>query len=170
MSIFAFDPFSADILAGLATSRERLAAENPQKSATLARLAALAASHAESAKTIVIPCSTCGAPSRPFIAAINADLWQCDACLPSDPVDQAVQITERVAIIAESTGNASAPVAHHMPVSWADATLVPTAGARCRNCFGRHWWTERDQPRGWRCSTCHPGVHLQADRRRDVTT
>jgi hypothetical protein len=26
-----------------------------------------------------------------------------------------------------------------------------------------HWWTERHEPHGWRCMTCHPPVHLAAD-------
>ncbi|OZB39545.1 MAG: hypothetical protein B7X48_08840 [Acidiphilium sp. 34-60-192] len=117
---------------------------------------------------IIVPCSRCGTPSHPFLAIINPDLWQCDTCLPADPNDQAAEAIERQAIIAE--GKPSEPVLIAMPVSWADASLVPTAGARCRNCKGNGWWCERDQPRGWRCSTCHPGDHLPADRRRDVVT
>jgi hypothetical protein len=118
--------------------------------------------------SITALCSRCGAPSGPFLAIINPDLWQCDACLPADPNDQAFEAIERQAIIAE--GRPDEPVLIAMPVSWADSSLIPTAGARCRNCNGATWWTEAVQPNGWRCSACHPGRHLSADRRRDVTT
>lgn len=117
---------------------------------------------------IRVPCARCGTLSRPFLAIINPDLWQCDACLPADPNDQAYEAIERQAIIAEGRPAESVLIA--MPVSWADATLIPTAGARCRNCAGNRWWCERDQPKGWRCSTCYPGDHLPVDRRRDVAT
>jgi hypothetical protein len=46
--------------------------------------------------------------------------------------------------------------------SWADAT-PPWPGSWCRACHGTRWWTERRDPRGWRCMTCHPPVHLPAD-------
>jgi hypothetical protein len=29
-----------------------------------------------------------------------------------------------------------------------------------RACHGTRWWSERHQPKGWRCWTCHPPVHL----------
>jgi hypothetical protein len=38
----------------------------------------------------------------------------------------------------------------------------PPPGAWCRACQGTRWWTEQHQPRGWRCLTCHPPVHLAA--------
>jgi len=38
----------------------------------------------------------------------------------------------------------------------------PLPGAWCRACQGTRWWTERRQPRGWRCLTCHPPAHLPA--------
>jgi hypothetical protein len=117
---------------------------------------------------IIVPCARCGAPSGPFLAIVNPDLWQCAACWPADPDDAAYEAIERVAIMAEATP--AAPIPHHMPVSWSDATITPTPGARCRCCNGNRWWCERDEPDGWRCSTCHPGNHLSADRRRDVTT
>jgi hypothetical protein len=46
--------------------------------------------------------------------------------------------------------------------STADVT-PPPPGAWCRACFGQRWWTERRDPKGWRCLTCHPPVHLSAD-------
>jgi hypothetical protein len=158
-------------LASLAGTGEGLAIGNPQKTATLAGLAGLAVREPQSVKTYaatIVPCSRCGTPSRPFIAVINPDLWQCDACLPADPIDQAFEAIERQAIIAE--GRPAEPVLIAMPVSWADASLIPTPGARCRNCKGNGWWCERDQPKGWRCSTCYPSDNLSADRRREVVT
>lgn len=77
---------------------------------------------------------------------------------------------ERAAIIAEGDGDPLASVPHDLPPSWADTTIEPTAGACCRNCAGKIWWTEATAPKGWRCSTCHPGQHLPADRRREVRT
>jgi hypothetical protein len=114
--------------------------------------------------SITVACSRCGIPSRPFIAVINPDLWQCDACLPADPNDQAFEAIERQAIIAE--GRPDEPVLIAMPVSWSDASIEPTAGARCRCCSGRSWWTEATGPRGWRCERCHPAAGLTADRYR----
>jgi hypothetical protein len=46
--------------------------------------------------------------------------------------------------------------------SWASPT-PPPPGAWCRACHGTRWWTERHQPRGWRCMTCHPPVRLAAE-------
>jgi len=39
----------------------------------------------------------------------------------------------------------------------------PTTGAWCSACWGTKWWTERYEPKGWRCVTCHPPRHLRAD-------
>lgn len=104
---------------------------------------------------IAVPCARCGTPSRPFFAIENADCWICDTCLPANPNDQAHDGEERAAIMAE--GNQAAAVEHFMPVSWADPTILPTAGARCRNCGRGAWWCWTDPARpGWCCSTCHP--------------
>jgi hypothetical protein len=46
------------------------------------------------------------------------------------------------------------PELARMP-SWAEA-VPPPPGAWCRACYGRRWWTERGDPKGWRCTTCHP--------------
>jgi hypothetical protein len=46
--------------------------------------------------------------------------------------------------------------------SWADAT-PPWPGAWCRACHGTRWWTERRDPKGWRCLTCHPPDHLPVE-------
>jgi hypothetical protein len=46
----------------------------------------------------------------------------------------------------------------------ADANLTaPPHGAWCRACHGTRFWTERREPRGWRCVTCHPPDHLRPD-------
>jgi hypothetical protein len=44
--------------------------------------------------------------------------------------------------------------------SWADSEQRPPPGTWCTACRGQRWWTERQQPKGWRCMTCHPPVHL----------
>lgn len=85
--------------------------------------------------------------------------------------DAAFIAAERAAIEAEGEyGNPAAPVAHEMPPSWSDVNVAPTAGASCRCCRGRAWWTEATSPKGWRCSTCHPGDHLPSALRREVLT
>lgn len=117
---------------------------------------------------VIVPCAWCGTPSPSFTAIINPAGWQCDRCLPSDPSDAAYEAIERQGMIAE--GDPALPVLVAMPVSWADASLVPTPGAFCRNCTGRSWWCELDTPRGWRCGTCYPGDHRPAERRREVVT
>jgi hypothetical protein len=58
--------------------------------------------------------------------------------------------------------------------SWADPGDVPRPGDRC-GCCGRHgsgglWWIERAEPRGWRCSRCHPGDHMPEGERFEVQT
>jgi hypothetical protein len=54
--------------------------------------------------------------------------------------------------------------------SWADPTL-PQPGAWCRACHGTRWWTERHEPKGWCCMTCHPPDHrpVEAIRREGET-
>ena len=42
-------------------------------------------------------------------------------------------------------------------------TAPPTPGAWCSSCFGTRWWTERREPKGWRCATCHPPDHLKPE-------
>ncbi|WP_137126582.1 hypothetical protein [Roseomonas sp. HF4] len=55
------------------------------------------------------------------------------------------------------------------PPEWWNRDDEPQAGDRCR-CGGRSFWTERDRPGGWRCSTCHPPLHLGIDHVLVVTT
>jgi hypothetical protein len=43
-------------------------------------------------------------------------------------------------------------------------TAPPTPGAWCSSCFGIRWWTERHEPKGWRCARCHPPDHLKHER------
>ena len=98
-----------------------------------------------------IPCTRCGAASEPMIEVVNPEGWICAACWPGEPNDAAYDATERAAIVTE--GSPAAAVPHHLPVSWADPTITPTPGARCRCCSGPTWWGDR---LGWRCGRCHP--------------
>ena len=41
--------------------------------------------------------------------------------------------------------------------------LTPPPGAWCLACHGTLWWTERHEPKGWRCGKCHPPDHLRAE-------
>jgi len=73
--------------------------------------------------------------------------------------EAAYQGEERAGIVAEGEhGNPAAAALHDMPVSWADAAISPTPGARCRCCRGASWWCEAERPKGWRCSACHPPI------------
>jgi hypothetical protein len=47
--------------------------------------------------------------------------------------------------------------------SWSNMADIPTAADVCSCCRGSSWWTERHNPRGWRCSVCHPPLHLTPD-------
>lgn len=131
--------------------------------------------------------SRAGVTLRPRLWAEGADRLD-DACLAglranetdiiralleqSDRASSlALEATERAAIIAESEhGNATAPVPHILPASWADATIMPTAGARCHCCKEARWCCETVSPSGWRCVICHPPGHLTDGQFHEVTT
>jgi hypothetical protein len=55
-----------------------------------------------------------------------------------------------------------APRPYRQP-SWSDASDIPDAADVCSCCRLSSWWTERHNPRGWRCATCHPADHLPPD-------
>lgn len=116
---------------------------------------------------ITVPCSRCGTRSRPFIEIVNPDGWLCDGCWPAWPDDAAYEQEERAAIMS---GAAPVVVLHQMPPSWSDATIEPTAGARCRCCSGSKWWTEATSPKGWRCTTCYGHNHLLPSETKDLMT
>lgn len=42
------------------------------------------------------------------------------------------------------------------PTAWSDAYDEPRPGDRCAMCGNGAWWTEIEDPLGWRCATCHP--------------
>ena len=42
-------------------------------------------------------------------------------------------------------------------------TSGPPEGTWRRACYGLRWWTERHEPKGWRCMRCHPPDHLAPD-------
>ena len=46
----------------------------------------------------------------------------------------------------------------------------PTQGAWCGCCRLSRWWTETQDPKGWRCHMCHPPAHLQAGQFKIVQT
>lgn len=51
----------------------------------------------------------------------------------------------------------------------------PPPGAWCRCCgrfdrSGGRWWRPNDEPRGWRCMTCHPPIHLREGAIVEITT
>lgn len=71
-------------------------------------------------------------------------------------------------VLPEPVGQ-STFAARARPPEWWDGTDTPQAGDRCR-CGSRRFWTERARPGGWRCSTCHPALHLVADEVLVVTT
>jgi hypothetical protein len=56
------------------------------------------------------------------------------------------------------------------PPSWADSEVVPSPGSHCSCCKSQRWWREREAPKGWRCSTCHPPRHLIPDAVAEVRT
>jgi len=51
-----------------------------------------------------------------------------------------------------------APSLQHSP---SIAEKHPLPGAWCSSCWGTQWWTERYEPKGWRCAACHPPRHLR---------
>ena len=61
-------------------------------------------------------------------------------------------LAERVAIATEHLAR---------PPSWASLD-PPPQGAWCLVCRGGRFWREREAPRGWRCASCRPPIHLSA--------
>lgn len=109
--------------------------------------------------------------ANPGPASVRSVSTVTGAADPASEIEAAYSAAERAAIIAEvEHGNPMSNVPHTMPPSWAEATIEPTPGAVCRNCKSRSWWCEIINPRGWRCSRCHPGDHVPAERRRDLFT
>jgi hypothetical protein len=148
----------------LALARKRLDATEAATPAIVHKLMAvdrLAKATPPPEPAITIPCAKCGITSRHFLEIINPEGWMCDACWPAWPDDAAYEGEERAAMM--TGGDAKAIALHYLPTSWADATIEPTDGARCRCCSGRVWWTEARHPRGWRCTICHPPSGLTAD-------
>jgi hypothetical protein len=90
----------------------------------------------------------------------NDNAAPADRPFVADPV-------ERAAIEAESL-----PVQNvrKRPVSWARAADEPTTGDFCGCCGGHLWWSESDEPKGWRCCSCRPPAHLTAGAFRAVAT
>jgi hypothetical protein len=56
--------------------------------------------------------------------------------------------------------SAPAPPRPRRQPSWSDVPDEPHPADQCSACRLSSWWTERHNPRGWRCATCHPADHL----------
>ena len=54
------------------------------------------------------------------------------------------------------TGSPNGAGGARRPPAWAELRDMPHPGDRCHCCHGSLWWTETDEPLGWRCWTCHP--------------
>ena len=50
--------------------------------------------------------------------------------------------------------------ARRCPPSWSNPAAPPSPRSFCSCCRGQRWWREREAPKGWRCSNCHPPAHL----------
>ena len=48
------------------------------------------------------------------------------------------------------------------PPSWSERHTRPAGGCLCACCWGRRWWTDAHNAKGWCCWTCHPPTHLSA--------
>jgi hypothetical protein len=54
--------------------------------------------------------------------------------------------------------------------SWAEPADRPVPGNHCSCCRYGRWWCETDNPKGWRCWTCHPPDGLAASEIEEVRT
>ena len=96
---------------------------------------------------------------------------------------------ERAAIQAEAVRTAQPNTANSAPSYEAVNDTVPEAdalqrrhltpysgdakpkqGAWCGCCRSSRWWTEAQDPKGWRCHMCHQPAHLQAGQFKIVRT
>jgi hypothetical protein len=68
------------------------------------------------------------------------------------------------ATTADAGSPATRPPGLQSQPSWAQSAQRPVPGAWCNACHGLRWWTERQQPKGWRCLRCHPPAHLPPQR------
>jgi len=57
---------------------------------------------------------------------------------------------------SNGTGSPNGAGGARRPPAWAELRDMPHPGDRCHCCHGSLWWTETDEPLGWRCWTCHP--------------
>ena len=64
---------------------------------------------------------------------------------------------ELLALLREDEGPLDPFLASgRLPPAWVGTEHVPVPGSVCGCCRGTRWWSERDQPKGWRCYDCHP--------------
>lgn len=89
--------------------------------------------------------------------------------LPS-AAELSTQDWERGDAAQDAVGAGLLVAARRRPPSWADPTALPSRGCFCTCCKGQRWWREREAPKGWRCSICHPPDHLPPDAVTEIRT
>lgn len=156
----------------LAVAGDRLRWRGPQPSPEL-----LAELRAHKAKLVALLAENKCRPLAPALVAACERAAAAVAPGPADDMDEAEAIR---ALAAQPAPRSAEGHREHVealaragllrPPSWGDPAAVPSPGSRCSCCHGSTWWTERADPSGWRCCTCHPPDHLLTEQLREMRT
>jgi hypothetical protein len=131
-----------------------------------------------------------GHPARAAAALLHAARQAAEALATPDADLDHERAEIAAALAAEARGGFGQPMsdadhraalaglsaaALQRPPGWSDPADSPPPGAWCSCCGRQHraggrWWREAAEPKGWRCWTCHPPVHLSGAELAEVRT
>jgi hypothetical protein len=110
-------------------------------------------------------------PDNPTALVGRVAAEALDGCKAPEPAaDWQEQDRERLQSVSRAITGGYLRAALQRPPSWADPAALPSRGFFCSCCQRQRWWREREAPKGWRCSICHPPDHLPADAVMELTT
>jgi hypothetical protein len=87
-----------------------------------------------------------------------------DGCKATTPAaDWQEHGREQLQSVSRAIAGGYLRAAMQLAPSWADPAALPSCGSFCSCCQRQRWWREREAPKGWRCSVCHPPDQLPAN-------
>jgi hypothetical protein len=109
-------------------------------------------------------------PGTPENSNVREEATEHSGLTAVDRAAMAMRLSGTAPPAEVATATSPLVAARRRPPSWADPTALPPRECICRCCQGQRWWCERESPKGWRCSTCHPPDQFPADAVMEVTT